>query len=224
MKRTISTFVSAFVLCLAAFGQEVEILPSEDITPAKPPRWGVRLQADITTPTNGLDLYSTGTGISGGIVYNLPLYRGLYVEPGVMLYYNTIDVDDYMVNNLPYDGSARLLGIRLPVNIGYRFNLTESISLSLFTGPGFNFNISARQYANPNFEGAPPKTSKNLFDYGWHRFDAQWGFGITATFSGRYVIGLSAGVGSKALAEKTIDGHKAKMNRNTFSVTLGYNF
>ncbi len=141
-----------------------------------------------------------------------------------MLYYNTLNVDDYIENNLPYNGSVRLIGIRLPVNIGYRFNIGDNISLSLFTGPWFNINISARQYANPNFDSPPPKTSKNLFDYGWHRFDAQWGFGIVATFSGRYVIGLSAGVGSKALAEKTIDGHKCRMRRNTFSVTLGYNF
>lgn len=214
----------ALCFCVGLRAQEVEILPSDEVTPLKLPRWGVRLKVDLTTPTNGLDRYSTGTGATVGMVYSLPVYQGMYVEPGVEVYYNTINVDNYMVNNLPYDGSARLIGIRLPVNIGYRFNLTESIALSLFTGPWFNFNLSARQYANPNFEGAPPKTSKNLFDYGWHRFDAQWGFGITATFSGRYMIGLSAGVGSKALAEKDINGHKAKMRRNTFSITLGYNF
>ena len=224
MKKNICLLVTAVAAGLCAAAQDVTVLPSDEPMPAKPLRWGVRLQADISLPTGSLDTYTSGAGASGGVVYHLPLYGGMYFEPSVMGYYNTFSVENYMVNNLPHSATVRNIGIRVPMNLGYRFNITDGISLSLFTGPWFNFNISARQYAQPNFEGAPPKSSKNLFDYGWHRFDAQWGFGVTATFSGRYVIGISGGVGSSALVKRDVNGKLCKMRRNSFSVTLGYNF
>lgn len=217
----------AFILTTAATAaaQSPVILPTDEITPPEfKLEWGVRLSMDVTVPSDGFGEYEHGAGVTGGVALAVPVYKGLYVEPGVLLFYNTMGVGNYVIDDLPYDGSVRNFGVRIPLNLGYRFNINDNISLSLTTGPWFNFNISARQYANPNFEGPMPKTSKNLFDYGWHRFDAQWGFGVQATFSGRYIVGISGGVGTKALAARTADGHKMRMHRNTFTVTLGYNF
>lgn len=209
---------------LTVAAQEPTILPSDEPMPAKPLRWGVRLQADISLPGGNLDTYSSNAGVSGGIVYRLPLRGGLYFEPSVLVFFNTFNINRYVSNNLPYSGTVHNYGIRVPLNLGYRFEVSDGIVLSLFTGPWFNFNISARRYAQPNFEGPAPKGSRNLFDYGWHRFDAQWGFGVSATFSGRYVIGVSGGVGSSALVKRDVNGQLCKMRRNSFSVTLGYNF
>ena len=160
MKKNICLLVTAVAAGLCAAAQDVTVLPSDEPMPAKPLRWGVRLQADISLPSGSLDTYTSGAGASGGVVYHLPLYGGMYFEPSVMGYYNTFSVENYMVNNLPHSATVRNIGIRVPMNLGYRFNITDGISLSLFTGPWFNFNISARQYAQPNFEGAPPKNSK----------------------------------------------------------------
>lgn len=225
MKHALSVIGFALTAALAAAAQNPVVLPSDEITPPEfKLEWGVRLSMDVSFPSDGFGEYEHGAGLDGGVTVAVPLHKGLFIEPGVLLYYNTMGVGNYVIDDMPYTGSVRNFGLRIPLNFGYRFNVTDNISLALTTGPWFNFNISARQYANPNFEGPMPKTSKNLFDYGWHRFDAQWGFGVKATFSGRYVVGISGGVGTKALATRTIDGHKMRMRRNTFTITLGYNF
>lgn len=218
--------ILAALLCttMSAMAQEAVQLPSPEKSLPDRLTWGVRLSMDLTIPSDGFGEYENGAGVVGGAVMDIPVKKGFYVEPGVMLFYNTMGVGNYVIDNMPYNGSVRNFGVRIPLNIGYKFSITQNVTLSLFTGPWFNFNISCRQYANPNFEGPVPTTSKNLFDYGWHRFDSQWGFGVKATFSGRYVIGISGGVGTKALAGRTVDGHKMRMRRNTFTVTLGYNF
>ena len=189
--------------------------------------WGVRLAMDVMRPAGGEGLYGTGAGFSLGGVYNLSLYKDkLYFEPGLLFYYETADASEIVLDNYAYESNAKNAGFRVPLNVGYNFNLLDNLRLSLYTGPQVNVNVSARLNATPNFSAAVPEPSQtiDLFKHGWKRVDAQWGFGLSLTFAGHYHLGLSGGVGFTPLAAYGNRDNKIKIRRNTFGISLGYNF
>ena len=118
----------------------------------------------------------------------------------------------------------RNFGFRVPVNIGYRCELFNDFELSAFTGPWFNVNLTTQAHLQPNLELPITITSPSMFDYGWHHFDAQWGFGISATYAQKYYISVSGGIGMTPMATFTTPDSKNRLRRNTVSITLGYNF
>lgn len=191
---------------------------------AADPYFGVRLSMDVTVPSHSHGEYKTGSGFSVGAVYNLPVYKRLYLEPGLMFFYNTMGVEPFEIDGHLYDGSVRNLGLRLPVNIGYDINVLDNLTIGLFTGPWLNFNISSREHVLPDFEGPEPTGSADMFDRGWKRFDLQWGFGLKVCFAEHYYLGLSGGVGLTPLARYGNDNKPFKMYRNSFGLALGYNF
>ena len=93
---------------------------------------------------------------------------------GLMFFYNTMGVRPFEIDGHLYDGSVRNLGLRLPLNVGYDFDVLDNLTIGLITGPWLNFNITAREHTLPDFEGPEPTSSANLFDRGWKRFDLQW--------------------------------------------------
>ena len=117
-----------------------------------------------------------------------------------MFFCNTMGVRPFEIDGHLYDGSVRNLGLRLPLNVGYDFDVLDNLTIGLFTGPWLNFNITAREHTLPDFEGPEPTSSANLFDRGWKRFDLQWGFGLKVRFAGHYYVGLSGGLGLTPLA------------------------
>lgn len=188
------------------------------------PYFGARLSMDVTVPSHSKGNYKTGSGFSVGAIYNLPVYKQFYFEPGLMFFYNTMGVKPFEINDHLYDGSVRNLGLRLPLNVGYDFDVLDNLTIGFFTGPWLNFNITAREHTLPDFEGPEPTSSENLFDRGWKRFDLQWGFGLKVRFAGHYYLGLSGGLGLTPLARYGSDNKPFKMYRNSFGVALGYNF
>ena len=114
--------------------------------------------------------------------------------------------------------------VMIPLNVGYNFALLDNLEVSVFTGPVFDFNITAKGVLDPNFTGPAPTGSDNLLDNGWKRFDCQWGFGVGVTFAHSYYIGVSGGIGISPLASYNIGGDTYRMRRNSFSIALGYNF
>ncbi len=112
--------------------------------------------ADISSAANGGGYYSNKAGFSAGAVYNIPLWRNLYFEPGLSVFYNpfgTTSWDSYEVSvpvisdgqpvmgsdgkpltetkEIAYqiDGSIRNFGFRVPMLVGYHFDFTEDIKV-----------------------------------------------------------------------------------------------
>lgn len=189
-----------------------------------PGHFGVRLSATVTNPAGKHNDLNTGAGFDAGVVYQLPLVKKFYVEPGLMFYYtgmsNELPVDK---DGSAFDASVRNFGLAIPVNVGYNFNLLPNLQLSAFTGPRFNFNISAKQYYSPNFS-VPAPDAFNLFNTGFKKFDMQWGFGVGFTVAQNYFIGVSGDVAVTPLQNFGNKNQHIKVYRNTFAITLGYNF
>ncbi len=187
--------------------------------------FGVRLSFDVTHATGTDDGLNNGSGFTVAGVYNFPLTSKVYLEPGVGVFYNTMGIRPVEFDEGLYDGSISNFGVKVPINVGYRAEIFENLDLALFTGPWFNVSCTAKAGLQPNFEGPAPSRSTSLFDDGWHRFDAQWGFGLMATYASHYYISVSGGIGMTAMATFCgQDGGKHNLRRNTVSITLGYNF
>lgn len=186
--------------------------------------FGVRLSFDVTHPSGANDGINNGSGFTLTGVYNLPISHNAFIEPGVGVFYNTMGVKPFEYKDALFDGSVRNFGIRVPLHIGYRFEMFDNFELAGFTGPWFNINCSTKAHIEPVNNLPIEITSPSMFDYGWHRFDAQWGFGISATYNKQYYLAISGGVGMSAMATFDHNGQKDRLRRNTVSITVGYNF
>lgn len=199
--------------------------------PDNEPYFGARIGFDITsTPGNKvLGDYSNGGGFSFGGYYNIPVYKNLYVEPGLSMFYDTFSEDiafgdEHTSLPLPtISRSFRNFGFRIPLVGGYRFDFTDDVSISLFTGPQLNVSL----YAHDKYSGLPSDVAdnenfkgENLFGHnGFNHLDLQWAFGGQVTYD-RYSFNVSGGVG---LTKAYNDG-KDKIRRNTLTLSIGYRF
>ena len=223
----IAALLAFFTPCAAAEG-EAAAAAGEDFT--KPgPFLGVRAGMGVTFPSGGHQYLATGAGLNLGLVYNIPLgSRGRwYFEPGVMFSYMAMDCNDYILaDGQLYEGVARDYAIAVPLNFGYRFSPVGRWQFGVYTGPMIYFNLAAKERITPDV-GTPvpePDVKINLFDKGWRRVDAGWGFGLTATFAGSYFIGITGGVAFTPLAVYGNRDNKVRVHRNTIALSLGYNF
>lgn len=189
--------------------------------------FGARLSLDISSTADGNDYYSNGAGFSIGAVYNIPLYKNLYFEPGLSIFYDTFGTETLINDDagLPIgsvDGSIRNFGFRIPIVAGYHFDFTDDMQLSVFTGPQLNLSLSAKEHIAGE--------SYSIFgDRGFKHADIQWALGVGLTWQ-KYYISLSGGIGmTKARDWKTRNSNNIvekidSFRRNNFSITIGYNF
>ena len=200
---------------------------------------GVRAGLDVTSVAGTDAVYTNSAGFHIGAIYNMPLWLNLYFEPGLHFYYDTfgtrmsaMTVVTEDQGPLPYvvNGSIRNAGFRIPFNFGYHFDFTDDISVSLYTGPVLNFNISARQcWDEPDIQGLivdyRPDEGSLFGKGGFSRIDMQWQFGIGCSYQ-QYYITVGGGVGMTNVFDGPASprDYDVKFRRNTFNLALGYNF
>ena len=186
--------------------------------------FGVRLSFDVTHLAGSNDGINNGSGFTLLGIYNIGIGSHVYFEPGAGVFYNTMGIRPVEVDGAVYDGSVRNFGVRVPLNVGYRFEMFDNFELAGYTGPWINLNCTTKARLQPDFEGPAPTGSTNLFDYGWNCFDAQWGFGLTATYNRQYYLAVSGAIGISPMATFTTPESKDRIRRNTVSIAVGYNF
>lgn len=185
--------------------------------------WGIRASIDVTVPgdlTSGkvaADVFSSGGGFSAGAVYNAPLNRHFYIEPGAQLYYKATCIDgDLLPNGM--SGSFREFGLRIPVMVGYRFYF-EKCNLAIFAGPEFTIGISGREHASYKSGSTKASESVNMYDDGFNRFDIPIRIGAGVNYK-KWFYNLSFAIGTCNLCSE--EGLSWRNNLMSFGV--GYNF
>ncbi len=197
---------------------------------------GLRLNYDLTCPTEvtfennpgRLNTYGNGSGFSIEAFYSIPLWKNLYFEPAAALFYNTMSINETITEHALLSGSTRQFGMRIPLNIGYRFDLLEWLSISVFTGPEIDLALYNRAHFNENnlsYVG----NSKKL-----NATDIKWRFGVGATFNKRYQLAISGAAGICDMCAETLvvadtnselnTTANMKMRANLFTISLGYLF
>lgn len=190
---------------------------------------GVRLGYDINSAdgVNNSENFRDGSGLNAGVIYNIPLFKNLYFEPGFSLFYNTIGLSRSDVNNsgeLIYDsGTIHNFGFRVPLDFGYHFDFTEHMSVAVFTGPQLNVNLVAQQkYRNQrnshSLFGIKNHESDGVYG-GFKHWDMQWLLGASFIYD-RIVLSLYGGIGMTNIQDNPVE----KYRRNSFTVAIGYNF
>ncbi|MDE7412969.1 MAG: outer membrane beta-barrel protein [Muribaculaceae bacterium] len=209
------------------------------------PYLGLRLSIDASIPTDlkttegslstSSNIFGTGGGVALGAVYNIPIVANLFVEPGVDFYYhtNSINMGNYFqesdVFNTDFQNrSLRKFGMRIPVEIGYRYDFDSSISASIFTGPVLNIGFS-NDYCvtTTELEGVKYHDSGSMYYsplYQMQRANFSWRFGVGVNFLKNYYVALSGDVGMLNMIKNNSEHLKKSMHENGFQLTLGYNF
>lgn len=231
--------ILAIIVAATAFGnaKAYDIFNSK----ANHSYFGIRASYELACPSdidiNAVDkkeIFGNSSGVSLGLIYNMPIWKNLYFEPGITLYYNTYSInkahvskelDEYSQLVHPSlnqqlalkEASLRQFGFRIPLMLGYHFDLIPSLRLSVFTGPEITLGLYAKNYYTlSGFDVAKEAYGKggNL-----NRFDFKWRFGVGATFLDRYYAAISGSAG-------ICDTYKGSytMHSNIFDITLGYNF
>ena len=221
MKKILVTLICALALGASAASAQIE---QEGL--------GIRAGWDLNSASTSFnkhgDIYTNGSGFSVGAFYDIPLYRALYFEPGLSVFYNTFGIDDITIGAEEFsgvlNGSLRNWGFRVPLIFGYRFDFTDDIALSVITGPQVNIGLSLKEHLKAKgFGHEESGSSDNLYGNGWHRLDAQWLFGVRLHYQDNWVAEITGGVGmTNMLGGSEYDGQHFR--RNTFSISLGYMF
>ncbi len=197
------------------------------------PRLGVRLSWDLNSPSasypNGAKVYGNGSGFSIDSYYDIPLHKAFYFEPGLSFFYNTIGMPDVVITDdsdlrtTLTDGSLRNVGFRIPMVAGYRFDFTDDIAISAFTGPQLNVGLSMKNHLNiPSGYETNYKNNTQLYGHGFHRLDMQWLFGVRFHYQNNFIAELSGGPGMTDLLGKEYG--KLHLRRNIFTISVGYVF
>lgn len=208
---------------------------------------GARAGLNFTSVANGGAAYSSEVGFEGGLIYHKPVVMNLYLEPGVMIFSNPFGTSHWDYIEKPYldqdnkptentykiwyqvQGSVRNIGLRIPLMLGYHFDISEDTQIHIFGGPQANVNFTAT-YQGDFFGGPSDKLEEemakngSLFrkDGGFKRFDLQWRLGAGVTY-GHIFASLSGSWGFSTLKSST-PSLPNDIRRNLFALTAGYNF
>lgn len=194
------------------------------------PYFGIRASFDVAIPLDlksdnfSVDLYKNGPGFSAGAIYNIPVWKNLYFEPGLKIFYNAVgmDVEGMDVDGIPVEAnfSVRRFGFRVPLMFGYRFDF-QPCSVYVYTGPEIEAGVIGRVHSTLKSGYSKVTESENAFvEEGWNRIDLQWTFGVGVSVD-NYYLGLSGNLGMLNMSRI---GNGTTMHQNLFQLSLGYNF
>ncbi|MDE7160311.1 MAG: hypothetical protein K2O24_05665 [Muribaculaceae bacterium] len=200
--------------------------------PDNVPFWGLRAGADIAIPGDWkagigtMNMYDGKAGGFIGAIYQHPLAANLYVEPGVQLYYDTyrydlVVMDDDDTSSPLSDPKVSKFGLRIPINFGFRFDVSDRLGIAPFTGPEFNWGFGGKIHLSGNYAHETISDTNPYSDiWGWHHCNLSWNFGVSFDIDYNWSFILSGAIG--VTDQLKFDNITWRDNR--FSISLGYNF
>lgn len=185
--------------------------------------WGAKATLDLNIPgkIHAGDLsfknYSSGLGFYVGGVYTHYWGENLFLEPSLSVYYDTYSYSDLVIGEgmvADKDPTIYKVGLRLPVVVGYTFDITDEFAFSVFTGPELNYAFAGgHRFKN--------KSLKDELDWplfgaegDQRRFSVAWKAGLAFPFSD-WRVDLEAAIGISDLLKQSLS-----MRENRISVSL----
>lgn len=234
MKKIILAAFATFAFYGAANAQSVSLNSGDN-----KPYFGIRVSGDITCPQdleapledlNGdvfkgkLDAFKVGGGLEVGAIYNIPLFMNLYIEPGVSLFYNSYGTKKEYYKAVDDDAkgfSFRKFGFRIPVLVGYHFDFSSDLKVSVFTGPEMEVGLYGQSCLNYKHSQLRSDlyVDKNEYILAQNRFNMYWDFGVGVNWQ-KYYFGFKGGVGMCNM----LKAPGMKLRENRVALTVGYNF
>lgn len=200
MKKIALAALAALTLIMPGRASAAEVDNTE-------PMWGLRLGYDMVIPGNwhvngeSVKMFRLGQGFTAGAVCNIYLGRQFFFEPGVSLFYDTYSYDDLRITNsngeiVSSDPTVYKFGLRVPLNVGYGFNVTPQFPLTVYTGPELSYALAGDiRFKHPELLTDEPG---GLHLYGpngfQRRFDLAWKIGVGFPV-GSFLISLDGAIG-----------------------------
>lgn len=165
---------------------------------------------------------SSAHGVAAGYTYGLNLSSDLplYLEFGGRLNFNTAN-------------KTNIMAISVPVNVAYKFNVTDGIAITPYTGINFRINLLATNDGHSMFgsdsddpEGRSLSRSNDdpddedwddYYDMSARRFQMGWQIGAGVNF-GKWYAGLEYGLDFIKF-QKSANNTASRLN-----VSVGYTF
>lgn len=162
-------------------------------------------------------MHTPGYGFTIGGVCNLYLGKSFYLEPGLSFFYDTYKYDFVMAGD-GYDivsdkPGIKKIGLRVPVVAGYTFDISDALSICVYTGPEFSYSFSGKIDWNADFEVDMPD---NLFETEQHRADAAWKVGIGFPYKS-FMASVDVAFGMTDILKSAMRGYDRRL-----SVALTY--
>lgn len=184
--------------------------------------WGVKASFDINTPgkwhvaDTSVKAYRTGLGGAIGGVYTHYFNDNIFLEPSLSVFYDTyshyeVYLDESMTEK---DPSIYKVGLRLPVVVGYTFDITDDFALAVFIGPEINYALAG----GTRFKTKAMADAVNGKIFGkegyQNRFNCAWKGGLGFPFSD-WRVDFEASLGLTDIAKGD-----PSFKENRFSISL----
>jgi len=181
------------------------------------------------------DMGMDGIGLNGfGIDYihgfHISESLPLFLETGLNFNYNfgskdLIDEDDDTFTLKMQD-----MNFQVPVNVAWRFGITEDLSIAPYVGLNFKLHLMSRMKGE--YDGADTEWidvfSDSDEDMGdkdetWNRFQMGWHVGVGFQYQPLY-LGVQYGTDFIAAYSHDFDGYKPKVSTGNLKIVLAYTF
>lgn len=223
MERIILSFLIVFSL-LSVKAQNLD----GDILPSDRNHWTLTVAYDAAIPgkwklDNGsFKMFKSGSGISVGTDYMLLIRNNFFFEPGARFFIDNYSYENITVGNSSpeellkiYGPPVRKIGFRIPLTMGYKFDIVKKGSLFLSTGPEPVIGVSARTKLD---EDQTEIFEENMYKGLMRRFDVAWDV-RGAIIIDRLRIDITGAFGMLDVIKTDV-----KMHEYRVSIGLGYVF
>lgn len=166
------------------------------------------------------DISFNGISLGYSKAFSLSQTTPLFLEAGAGLQYSfySEDYEDYN-----YEGEIKfsMFSVKAPVNLTYKFDMSDGFSLCPFAGVTLRYNLSGKmKYEDEDGDGDDinifDKDDMGSKDATFKRFQIGWQIGVNAHIGDSFILGASYGTDFSEICKK--------MKISTVSLTAGLKF
>lgn len=220
-------YIFIALICLFCYGN-INAQSADEVLASDRNHWTVTVAYDASIPgkwklsSGSVKMFKAGSGVSFGADYMMLLGKNFFFEPGARLFIDNFRYDNVTIGagtpenpSKTYDPPVRKIGMRIPLTLGYKFDIFKKGSLFLSTGPEPIIGFSARTKVD---EDQTEIFEENMYKTLMRRFDVAWDI-RAAVIIDRFRVDLTGAFGLLDVIKTD-----AKMHEYRISVGLGYVF
>ena len=207
-------FFAAVALVATSFAAQAQINPRIEVA--------ANIARTIAKDASGADVNGLKVlpGFRAGLAAEIGIASGVYIAPGIS-FRQEGNKQEVTTGQKTETVSNTLNYISVPVNLGVRVPLTESLAISVEGGPAFSYGVSSSVRTLAGIQGGIKAAYDAFKEKQYNRFDMSINASAALEFSKIYVR-LGADLGMVNSFKEATD--KLSSKNTSFFLGLGYRF
>jgi len=207
-------FFAAVALVATSFAAQAQINPRIEVA--------ANIARTVAKRPTGADAPGIKVlpGFRAGLAAEIGIASGVYIAPGIS-FRQEGNKQEVTTNKKTETVSNTLNYISVPVNLGVRVPLTESLAISVEGGPAFSYGVSSSVRTLAGIQGGIKAAYDAFKEKQYNRFDMSINASAAIEFSKIYVR-LGADLGMVNNFKEATD--KLSSKNTSFFLGLGYRF